>query len=341
MENEVNIQNFGYTEMYEWMNDIDLSKRSGKFVTFNKENPNKIQLAHNDDFILGVTTVCATSTSDDPNEWKYAYLCNEYGDLYLKKEKLAVGGKVYDQKMEMNYIRTYPWEHFIKVENQYYDKTKEYVKRSNRQEWFRVNLVGKAIVEDNGKEFGHERTILDIQDSKYNINGLYAFDPTWDSAKDIVVVKASDGNKYLRSKVLGNLKDDDIILHEYDNIVRYGYFLIGKDEYKDVFKNEAPVPDINRDFNNYYGDKNDEITTQLSNKTLSIDNFIRLMATVKKEEGYSKDALKNELIDIVSFNRLRNELYNGKSKQVDELNNMISELEEQNRIKNDDSIKKQ
>ena len=65
------------------------------------------------------------------------------------------------------------------------------------------------------------------------------------------------------------------------------------------------------------------------------------MATVKKEEGYSKDALKNELIDIVSFNRLRNELYNGKSKQVDELNNMISELEEQNRIKNDDSIKKQ
>lgn len=198
-----------------------------------------------------------------------------------------------------------------------------------------------TIVEDNGKEFGHERTILDIQDSKYNINGLYAFDPTWDSAKDIVVVKASDGNKYLRSKVLGNLKDDDIILHEYDNIVRYGYFLIGKDEYKDVFKNEAPVPDINRDFNNYYGDKNDEITTQLSNKTLSIDNFIRLMATVKKEEGYSKDALKNELIDIVSFNRLRNELYNGKSKQVDELNNMISELEEQNRIKNDDSIKKQ
>ena len=151
MENEVNIQNFGYTEMYEWMNDIDFSKRSGKFVTFNKENPNKIQLAHNDDFILGVTTVCATSTSDDPNEWKYAYLCNEYGDLYLKKEKLAVGGKVYDQKMEMNYIRTYPWEHFIKVENQYYDKTKEYVKRSNRQEWIRVNLVGKAIVEDNGR----------------------------------------------------------------------------------------------------------------------------------------------------------------------------------------------
>lgn len=154
MENELNIQKFGYTEMYEWdqkVFSIQVKNLIGKFVTFDKENHSKITLAHDDDYILGVSTVCALETSDDPDEWKYAYLCNEYGDLYLKKEKLAVGTKVYDQKMEMNYIKTYPWEHYIKIESQYYDKEKNYVKRSNRQEWMRVNLVGKVIIEDNGK----------------------------------------------------------------------------------------------------------------------------------------------------------------------------------------------
>ena len=51
----------------------------------------------------------------------------------------------------MNYIRTYPWEHYIKIENKYLDKEKTYVKRSKRIEWIRVNILGKTIVKDNGK----------------------------------------------------------------------------------------------------------------------------------------------------------------------------------------------
>ena len=146
-----NIQDFGYTEMYEWDNVPENQDKLGKFVTFSKNNPNKIVFAHNDDEILGISTVCASITSDDPDTWKYAYLCNEYGDLYLQKERLAVGTKQYDQFMEMNYIKTYPWEHFIRIENKYYDKSKKYVKRSNRGEWVRINLLGKVIVKDNGK----------------------------------------------------------------------------------------------------------------------------------------------------------------------------------------------
>lgn len=148
---ENNIQGFGYAEMYEWSEVPDHKNRLGKFVTFDKKNPKMITFAHNDDEILGVSTVCAEVTSDDPDEWKYAYICNEFGDLYLKKERLAVGAKQYDQYMEMNYIKTYPWEHYIKIENKYYDKEKKYAKRSNRAEWVRVNLIGKTIVKDNGK----------------------------------------------------------------------------------------------------------------------------------------------------------------------------------------------
>ena len=148
---ENNIQSFGYAEMYEWKEAPEHKNKLGRFVTFDKEDSNKIVYAHNNDFIIGVTTVCATSTSDDPDEWKYAYLCNEYGDLYLQKERLAVGNKQYDQYMEMNYIRTYPWEHYVKIPNKYYDEKKKYVKRSNRPEWVRVTLIGKCIVKDNGK----------------------------------------------------------------------------------------------------------------------------------------------------------------------------------------------
>ena len=149
--NENNIQEFGYAEMYEWANVPDNSQRLGRFVTFDKEKPGMIVAAHDDNFIVGVTTVCAEDTSDDPDEWKFSYLCNEYGDLYLKKERLAVGAKQYDQYNEINYIRTYPWEHYIKIENKYLDKEKTYVKRSKRIEWIRVNILGKTIVKDNGK----------------------------------------------------------------------------------------------------------------------------------------------------------------------------------------------
>ena len=148
---ENNIQSFGYAEMYEWKEVPQHKDRLGRFITFDSEDHNKIKFAHNDDYLIGVTTVCATDVSDDPDEWKYAYLCNEYGDLYLKKERLAVGAKQYDQFLEMNYIRTYPWEHYIKIDNKFLDKSKKYVKRSNRPEWVRVNIIGKCIVKDNGK----------------------------------------------------------------------------------------------------------------------------------------------------------------------------------------------
>ncbi len=146
-----NIQGFGYAEMYEWYEVPEQQNKLGRFVTFDKRDPNKIKLATGDDFIIGVTTVCAQDTSDNPDEWKYSYLCNEYGDLYLQKERLAVGAKQYDQLLELNYIKTYPWEHFIRIENKFLDKNRKYVQRANRQEWIRVNLIGKTIVRDNGE----------------------------------------------------------------------------------------------------------------------------------------------------------------------------------------------
>lgn len=146
------IQKFGYAEMYEWAEVPANDQKLGRFVTFSKDDSTKISPVNKkDQYVIGVTTVNAVSESDNPDEWKYKNLCNEYGDLYLRKERLAVGEKVYDQLNEINYIRTRPWEHFVTIDNKYYNKEAKYVKRTQRAEWVRVNLIGKCIVFDDGK----------------------------------------------------------------------------------------------------------------------------------------------------------------------------------------------
>lgn len=145
------VQPFGYSEMYEFENiPVGVSK-IGKFVQFNKHFPDKIELASSDENILGVTSVNYVSASDDPDNWQGENLANEYGDLLLRKEKLAVGIKQYDQLKELPYIQTKPWDHFIPIKNPKFDPKVKYVKRSNRKEWVHVTLIGKCVVEDNGK----------------------------------------------------------------------------------------------------------------------------------------------------------------------------------------------
>lgn len=153
---DIKIQEFGFSEMYEWNNTPEQDNRFGRFVTFSSEDPTKIELygKSNEDYLLGITTINSVIDSDDPDEWKYKYMVTDIGDVLLQKEKLAVGTKQYDENLEMAFIRTYPWEHLIKITNKEYDESKEYVKRSHRGEWTRVNLLGKVIVKDDGNCIG-------------------------------------------------------------------------------------------------------------------------------------------------------------------------------------------
>lgn len=152
-QNENNYINpVGYSEMYEWA-EMPANSPHGLFVTFDTQNPDKITTikdATSKD-LLGVTTIQSVETSDDPNNWKYAYLCNEVGDKFLKNDKIAVGVKEYDQVEEFSYIHTRPYNHYIQVPSKYYDPKQQYAKRSSRKEWVRVNLIGKVIVRDNGE----------------------------------------------------------------------------------------------------------------------------------------------------------------------------------------------
>lgn len=148
--NEKLINKFGYGEMYEWLLYPGDTNKFGRFVQFNEIEPDKINLVRNDKNIIGVSSINYVLTSDDPTEWHKKYMLNSVGDIYMQKERLSVGNKVYDQVEEFSYIRTFPYEQYIPIESNEFNKQLKYAKRSARSEWVNVVVHGKAIVEDNG-----------------------------------------------------------------------------------------------------------------------------------------------------------------------------------------------
>lgn len=150
---EIKLNEFGYSEMYEWNDVPESDMRLGRFVSFNPVNASKIELYNSTSNkpLVGITTINAITVSDNPNEWPGKYLMTDVGDLYLTNEVLSVGDRVYDENLEMSFIRTQKWEHLIKIQNPNYIAENEYVKRTNRTEWIRVSLLGKTLVKDNGE----------------------------------------------------------------------------------------------------------------------------------------------------------------------------------------------
>ena len=146
------MKQFGYSEMYEWSElfKFDIVPY-GRFVTFDSNEHGKIRLANTGDNPIGVTTINTVCTSDNPEEWQGKYLCNEYGDCLLQEKDIAIAQEHYDDVKEIPYIATIKDTKIVPIINDEYDPSKEYVRRSERSEWVRVNLIGKCIVVDNGK----------------------------------------------------------------------------------------------------------------------------------------------------------------------------------------------
>lgn len=154
MEKGQYINPVGFSEMYEW-SELPYDNPFGLFVSFdmrkNRDHSKIVPANSVSNKILGISTVQSVETSDDPDKWKFAYLCNEVGDKYLQKVELAVGTKQYDQFNEISYIQTSKYETYKPVPTENYNQSIEYVPRTKRKEWVRVNMLGKVIVRDNGE----------------------------------------------------------------------------------------------------------------------------------------------------------------------------------------------
>lgn len=152
MEQEQNIQPFGYAEMFEWKNNPDQLKDNGTglFVQFSESEPDKIE-PYNGGTICGVTTASFANLSDNPIEWPGQYETNEIGAYVREKKYIAVGNKVYDQQQEINIVRTFPYKIYKKKQTDGYDESKApYRTRLGRIEWTPVCIQGKCLVRDDG-----------------------------------------------------------------------------------------------------------------------------------------------------------------------------------------------
>lgn len=147
--NERMYQDFGYTEMYEF-SEVPL-KKFGLFLQFDKKHPEKVCRYHQEGApLVGISTITSSYVSDDPDEWKGKFEFNEYGDYFLQKKDLIIGNMEYDQQREFSYISTKHYEQYTRIPTQNYSENQPYAKRSKRNEWIKVNILGKCIVVDDG-----------------------------------------------------------------------------------------------------------------------------------------------------------------------------------------------
>lgn len=88
----------------------------------------------------------------------------------------------------------------------------------------KIMSFGLSRYDKDGKfREGHERNLIRIDDDKYNIHGVFAFDVTWDSVRKVNVMEAFG--------------------EDYNVLDLYRYFLVPASDYSTVFKYDT-LPEI-------------------------------------------------------------------------------------------------
>lgn len=148
---------------------------------------------------------------------------------------------------------------------------------------------------------GHNRNIVKIDDEKYNINGLFVVDSTWDSVKQI-----NNPN--------------------YTALDLYRYFLVPAEDYKNIFPYDT-IPTLfklhlNEELKDYekpyLREKSlyqytlecslqetmgeEQIKKYLSVSRPSLEQFKEMLYNVRLAEGYSKEEAIKEIEKVVKFN---------------------------------------
>ena len=143
------IQNFGYSEMYEWKEKQN--DRFGYLVELDTEARDKIIKARNANDVIGVSSINFAYLSDNPEFWHKRYYRDAVGDTYMQQKIISRGTKKYNQIDEYAFISTSKDTIYVPREFEYFDENQKYVQRIDRLEWSPVTLLGKAIVIDDGE----------------------------------------------------------------------------------------------------------------------------------------------------------------------------------------------
>ena len=186
--------------------------------------------------------------------------------------------------------------------------------------------------DENGKPSRHMRTIITIDDDKYNIHGIYACDPTWDSVmENLSIVSDENGNKKVTT-----LPENYPEVHErFDALTLYRYFLFPLTEYEmrfpneplpsmltalkegtleehyNFFKNqqERPVdfiPNLSFDINNLLGKEAslETVESYINASRPSLETFSEILINVRQAEGYTEATAKDTIERSYELHRM-------------------------------------
>lgn len=166
----------------------------------------------------------------------------------------------------------------------------------------KIGDVGVDCYDNEGNHRGaHARNIVKIDDDKYNINGIFILDSTWDSVKQI-----NNPN--------------------YNALDLYRYFLVPAKDYKNVFTNDT-IPTLfklylNEELKDYEKPfseetslyqyalekvlkekmEDEQIKKYLSVSRPSLEQFKEMLYNVRLAEGYSREEAINDIEKVVRFN---------------------------------------
>ncbi len=152
-------------------------------------------------------------------------------------------------------------------------------------------------------EIPHAQTVIEVKDPKYNINGVYLFDCTWDSAEEVVKCIRENGEEELSFLRYLN-PNDKIIDRGYNELISYKHFMVSGSEYEEIFKLKRP-DDTNTSpmFTNYTEELNGLLERCKYSIPLTKETFVNLIRNVKEKQEYKDiDKLMNEILE---FNKKR------------------------------------
>lgn len=138
-----------YAEYFEWLDgNPDNENRIGCFVTLDGD---KIKLAKQNDYILGIVSANPCVLGNTDTEWNGQYLKDDFG-AYIIEPKTIIENVPTDRQDENGktiYVEEAKEILFYK-ENPDYDPSQIYIQRDNRKEWNAVGMLGVLAVYDDG-----------------------------------------------------------------------------------------------------------------------------------------------------------------------------------------------
>lgn len=165
--------------------------------------------------------------------------------------------------------------------------------------------ISTTVPTKEGKMIGHQRNLVMVKDDKYGVDGLFAFDSTWDSAHNLVKVVTSDGEEAIRMR--DKIEEGETIVKSYDDLVLYESFLIPYDSYQTAFPGEKMPNFENSKFHASAAASEQDIKDNFySSKKIDFGLIIKVISNVKLKMGYSKEETLKAIKDVLEVHDLLN-----------------------------------